>query len=1182
MVETPPTGGRRGEIEVRPVGRPPVELDDVPESRRELAELMRDRAFEPLKKRGFTQRKISVALGEGFSTASISRISSAKKLPTFAEVEALFRLAEEEAGQVLDAADRQQLELAHLRALEAEDSDLFRLFMAERACEAYQAECARRRAAEHSLKSELVQTHRLLHRADRTTVAARAQLARVEREKSRDAARLAQMRGLLAETETKLAVHVAALSEQAMRLRADVAAAQAERKAAERSVAAAQRRLADVEQRLLEEVASKEALAEELRVVRASRHHVLRERDELMQASEERRSEDSVLFAAEAAVRRAVAQLSEEELLVGAEKVGPAGSDPQPDPEDERQQELLEKALFGAETAVADLVADLADEDDKEAVAFVLTTAAGRPGGQVAALIQALGDAGYWLQREQLLLHAGQKPPQVVADLLQALERDDAITEMGLLFDAAAMADVPGLLNHLLQRDQHVQAVRLLDAAVRRRSMGDVAGLLALLAENGRLQEAESLLRDAVAHRSPRDVLVLLQSVAALPDGDRFTALSLEAAAERKPSAVVALCRALLMAADDAQAETMAAGILTRAAQAPIEAVVETASLLAGKSETSGLLTYLLAAFLEQRREDAWQLISHAMVQFSGSLDFLLAAIGGSAPADLLASVTIQAAAWMPLASETGENDAVTALLLSAGRRSSEDIATLLGALSGVDADLAHQLLGHTMRHSADKATDVIATLLRDGHEERTLLSYVSTGAPSLAAVLHVARALHGRRFHYAASHLLHHAGSRSRFNATEMTAALNHRLPGWAAQCLLAGAGTRSANLITELAVELYRQGRSPFVQLMLATLPTEPARTIDLASHLLGGDLRHDALWLLTQLAATASAAELSTALHLASPPVQDELIAQIVQHTSAAQYALLVTDLCAEGPGHLSLALVHAAADIPAASTLGLARALAGQGHEHQASWLLSKAERNTGTSSWPPAEVPQELAQALNHYAAQGPDARADDILLSTMYSNHGMPWEEVLPLTTGAVLKRTLLTVVEHLPRHLIVQASRPQVTAILRVLPAVPFAVRARLLQPPPDHQVAHLTNIVLAQADLPESSALAGEILTIAATAPEPRELLAVLRQVINEGAPKTAAQLMWAALRQRPLTDLPPVIRFAVSHHMSKGRTEIANMLKELHPQEHDAVNACLAEAFRPEFDLDIPRTGYASPTT
>ncbi|MGW0578791.1 hypothetical protein ACWD25_23120, partial [Streptomyces sp. NPDC002920] len=1053
---TSPEEERHGEIEPRAQGRPPggPELSAT-EAGRRLAELLHD------------------VLGP-----TSDSLSPVRKIPTFTELDRLLRLARRETGRRLSRAQRQELDLAHLRALDAAGSHLPELFLTEQACQAYQAECERAWSAERQVKKELVRTQKLLHKADMLRATAVAQLARSQRERDDASARLAHARKQLIEVETELAEQKALLRGRIGTLHSAVNRVGRQRRHAEQSADTARLQLAGVQRKLLEEMAGREAVEEELALVAAALRQVRAERDAARAANEQRDSESAVLADADAAVRRAERRLSrallpetssddgdvfgpgdDETDAVDDAVAGPENAGPEDAGAAAREHRLLETALFGTETAVADLLAELADEGDTDAVHQVLSAAAGRPGDQVAALIQALGDAGYRPPHlEQLFRHASEQPPTAVVELLRELERADATAEIGMLLDTAVLADARGLLSHLLSSEElRPYATRLLDAAVHPRSMSDVADLLVVLEREDRQPEADGLVRDAVTRRSPRYVLSLLRRFSGLRNEQRYVTVAMEAAARRRPTAVEFLARALT----NAGPSDVAARLLGRAAQASVDTVAETAARLAAGPPAHRELEWLLTEFRSARPDQLEQLASHLGARSPAALGTLLAHLGRHAPADLLVLWAALAESRLPMATASPDGppeDAVDVLFEYVARRPAGDVVEVVDRLFPHHPRLSHRLVGRAVRRPAERAAEILTGLADAGLDDDTLCPAAGDGAGSLTRFLDVAGAVHERRHRRLAASLAHHAGGRVSFTAADLASVLRSRRPGWLVQPLLTGAGTRFPALVAELAMELYRQGLGPYVQLMLSTVPARADTVVPLAHDFWSDELRQDACWLLSRWVATESVEQLANALCDSAQGVRDELMLQIVLQRPGQPYAAVVTALTARNHGHLGVALVACAAQATVASAVACAAALEAAGRAGQSRWVRARAGAPRSGNGCPPAGSPRELVQAVAHFHTTGMPGAAAEVLFATLEGGAAMPWYDVLRDLPDAAMEETLRLLVAHASRQ-VLAADGAQLVGVLTLLEHRP-ELRARFLQPPPEDAVGYLETL--------------------------------------------------------------------------------------------------------------------------
>ncbi|MER6560198.1 hypothetical protein ABT300_21185 [Streptomyces sp. NPDC001027] len=702
------------ELEVRGVGRPPQLDDSAPSQSQELAVLLRRLVFDPLKGHGYGFREIGGALGAGYSTATVSRVSRATKVPTFAELDQLMKFAAEVTGTEFGLDEQMAVRAAHLAALKATGSSLYELFMAEQACQAYRLECERVGRIQQELRAELVLAHRLLHRARHREAAQRASAARERQEGERRAVRLERTRAALEEARTSAVLEVAARRAEIMSVRQALAQAQALNRQAELRLAGARRELAEAQEQLQAEVAGGQAVAQELSVVTATLQQVRAERDALREEEARR----AVLDEAGAAVHRAHREMSEEEALVGAVP-GQGGGQPE---DAGVSDDVLQAALFGSEEELADLLADLGDRGDSQALALILDTAASRPAVEICTLLQALGEAGYWRYKEQLLRYAAEQPAASVVELLRALERSEALTDIGLVFDAAAVGDVSTLVRYLLQQDLRVYAARLLDAAVRRRPVKDVVALLTVLEADGRRHEADGLVRDAATHRSPRDVLTLLGQLEELPEAIHYLDVTLGAAAFRKPQAIAALHRQLA----DAGKSALAALLLDHASRwQEVAGVAETVALLVADAADGAGLRQVLEPFVHHRGELLWQLLTHLVTWSHAAVAEVLRLLGQTLPPDGLAPLARRTAEFLPaLALEEGAppHDGADILLGQAATREGAHIADLVQLLGDTSPHAAEALIKHALKRPPADAARTVTVLLSAGTDAQALI----------------------------------------------------------------------------------------------------------------------------------------------------------------------------------------------------------------------------------------------------------------------------------------------------------------------------------------------------------------------------------------------------------------------------------------------------------------------------
>ncbi|MGW7647091.1 hypothetical protein [Streptomyces bobili] len=1172
-------GGPGKEIEVRRAGRPP-ELDGAaPPESQELGVLLRRLVFDPLKGCGYGFREISGALGAGYSTATVSRVSRATRVPTFVELGRLMEFTAQVTGAGLGLEQQMVVQAAHLAALKATGSSLYELFMAEQACQAYQVECERVEQLQRTQRVELVGAHRLLFRARRREAAERAAAARLRQERAQTASRLEQTRSVLEDVQTSAVLEVAARRAEILSLRQALGRAQVLNRQAELQLAGARRELAQAQERLQAEVAGGQAVALELAVVTATLQQVRAERDALREEDARR----AVLDEAGAAVRRAEREMSGHQARVGAEPVH-GGAVPQ---DAGVSDELLQAALFGSEEELADLLADLGDRADSQALSFVLDAAASRPAAEIGALLQALGEAGYWQYKEKLLRHTAEQPAAAVVELLHALEDSEALTDIGLVFDAAALGDVSTLVRYLLQRDLRVYAARLLDAVVRRRPVRDVVDLLAVLEADGRRHEADGVVRDTATHRSPRDVLALLTRLEERAEAPRYLGVALGAASLRKPQAIAALHQQLT----DAEKGAMAVTLLDHASRQAVAVVAETVALLAADTadgaDGAGL-RQIVESFVRHRCELLWQLLTHLVPRSHPAVVGVLRLLGQMLPPDSLAPLAQRTLDFLPpLKLEEGEplRDGVDILLGAAAARESAQIADLVNALGDQHRYVADMLIQHALNRPPADAARTVTTLLSTGKDEATLIRLAIAGAPSLDGVLARAGALEPITQRRLRSELVLSAGACPAFGAASVVGALRRRPPGWMAQALLEGVALRHEDLVAEQALELHRHGQRPYAQLLLAAAAMVPGAAARTAAALWEKGLPEDAVWLWTRHAQMSSADQLAHAICQSPAGCVTAFIRCCVHTVAPGRAAELINALAHRANEHLALAVLSETATTPPAWILACADALDGKGRKWQAAWLRERAHSPAEAPLWPPPENAAEAASATTRLYDMGHSARADEMLAhlislsSTQGTGTSVPMLDLLGLLheIPARARQRLLTGIVDLP-DLVGTATPQHLAHLLQCLTESP-ALRARLFALPTHGQSGHVQALLTAMDTLAEDNPARQEILDASVGVRDMLELTGIARRTLADGRRQTARQLIWHALRRRHLTDLPPLVRLAVTHNLA-SRHEIHTALKLFHPNSEHHIHACLDEAFRPEFDLQVPRDNYRSP--
>ncbi|MFH9712848.1 hypothetical protein ACH4MW_36780 [Streptomyces luteogriseus] len=1168
------SGGEAGkEIEVRRAGRPP-ELDASarPESQN-LALLLRRCVFGPLRDHGYGFREIRGALGDGYSTATVSRISRAVRVPTFVELSRLMELTEGITKTSFGLEQRMAVQTAHLAALKATKSSLYELFMAEQACQAYQLECERLGGIEREQRDELVLAHRLLYRARCREAVERASAARLRQERDRMAARLEAARSAVEEEQTSAVLEVAARRAEIAPLRQALARAEALSRQAGLQLAGARRELAQAQERLQAEIADGQAVAEELRVVTATLQQVRAERDALR----EEESRRAVLDEADAAVRRAQREMSQEEALVGgATEQGSADSE-----DAVLSEELLQAALFGSEEELADLLADLGDRGDGQAMAFVLDAAASRPAAEIGALLQALGEAGYWQYKEQLLRCVAELPAASVVELLGALEDSEALTDIGLVFDAAALGDVRALVRYLLHHDLRVYGARLLDAAVRRRPVRDVVAFLAALEEDGRRHEADGVVRDAATHRSPRDVLALLSQIGELPEASRYVGVALAAASVRKPQAIAALYQQLLLA----EREDFAGTLLDHTSLQAVSVVADTIALLAAGSADDRGLCHVVASFVHHRGELTWQLLVHLVPRSHTAVAHTLRVLGTVLPVEHLAPLAQRTADSLPsLVLEPGqqEQDSAEILLGGAATRDPAQIAGLAQALDNLSRRAWTLLLTHALNAPPPDAARTVATLMAAGMSEDQLIQLAITAVPHLDSVLALASALEATSHRRLRHQLVRAAGACPSFSALSVADALRPRRPGWLAQALLEGVALRHKDLLAEQALQLHRNGQSPYVQLLLVAVAAQPDAATRVAAALWDRGLGEDALWLWTRHAETSSVDQLAAALCSCPAGSVAEFIRCCVQVISGSRAALLIDVLARRrSAAHLALAVLAEGARAMPAWILACADALDVAQRVRQAGWLRQHAQSPDDAPMWPPPETAAEAVSATSRLYGMGQSALADEMLAhlvdssSTMRTGPQISMLDLLGLLNQLPqpARQPLLEGIVDLP-HLVDTATPEYIAGLLQFLTQSP-ALRARLFALPTHDQSGHVLALLAAMNTLNDDDPVRQEILDVSVSIADKLELTAIARRTLAGGNTQTAHHLIWHALRRRPLADLPPLVRLAVAHNLATRQTIHAFLQQAHRSTEHDIL-ACLDEAFRPEFHLQIARDG------
>ncbi|MEU5282097.1 hypothetical protein AB0G87_37440 [Streptomyces asoensis] len=1164
------------ELEVRGVGRPPQLDGSAPSQSQELAVLLRRLMFDPLKGHGYGFREIGGALGAGYSTATVSRISRATKVPTFVELDQLMKFTAEVTGTQFGLEEQMTVRAAHLAALKATRSSLYELFMAEQACQAYRLECERAGHIQQELRAELVLAHRLLHRARQREAAERASAAREQQEGERTAVRLEQTRAALEEAQTSAVLEVAARRAEIMSVRQALAQAQALNRQAELRLAGARRELAEAQEQLQVEVAGGQAVAQELAVVTATLQQVRAERDALREEEARR----AVLDEAGAAVHRAQREMSGEEVLVGAVP-GQGGGQPE---DAGVSDDVLRAALFGSEEELADLLADLGDRGDSQMLALILDTAASRPAVEICALLQALGEAGYWQYKEQLLRAAAEQPAASVVELLRALERSEALTDIGLVFDAAAVGDVGTLVRYLLQQDLRVYAARLLDAAVRRRPVKDVVALLTVLEADGRRNEADGVVRDAATHRSPRDVLTLLGQLEELPEAIHYVDVTLGAAAFRKPQAIAALHRHLA----DAGKSDLAAMLLDHASRwQEVAGVAETVALLVADAAEGAGLRQVVEPFVHHRGELLWQLLTHLVPWSHGAVAEVLRLLGQTLPADGLVPLALRTAEFLPaLALDEGAppRDGADILLGQAATRDSTHIADLVRLLGETSPDTAEALIKHALKQPPADAARTVSVLLSTGTDAQALTRLAIAAVPSLTALLALADALEPTAHRRLRHRLVKSAGACPAFSAASVADALRLRHPGWMAQALLEGVAQRHEDLVAEQMLELHQHGPHPYAQLLLLVTVALPGALARTAAALWEHGLSEDALWLWTRHAETSPADELASTIGQSPAGCIPELIRCCVHTITPGQAAELISALVNRANEHLALNVLSEAATAAPDWILACAAALESKGRTWQAAWLRQRAHSPADAPAWPPPENAAEAASATSHLYNMGHSAQADEMLtqlldLSMAKSTAtSVPAYDLLQLLNDvpARAQQRLLKGIVDLP-DLVGTATPAYISHLLQFLTESP-ALRARLFALPAHDQSGHVQALLAAMDTLDPKDPIREEILDVSISLHDMVELTGIARRVLADGREPTARLLIWHALRRRPVNDLAPLVRLAVTHNLA-NRQELHKLLHQSRRGTDDEILTCMDEAFRPEFHLQVPRRGSGS---
>ncbi|MEU1090649.1 hypothetical protein ABZ401_28185 [Streptomyces sp. NPDC005892] len=951
-------------------------VESATEAEKEFALCVRD-LFARLKERGMGHREIAEELGAGMKAPTLSRMGRAGMVPTPQQLKKLLLLVEVKVDSPLPAEVHQRVHATHAAALRTKNPQLYELMMAEEQARFWQLQWEEFEARGALTERELAQS-----RTTQTKLATRLRQSQAEIEKVKSDAR---DRVQVSEAEHAAAMEAARhrlselvavkdeLEESADLLRARIERletalreVQTERAEAREALVLANERANEAELAAVVDQREREKLGEEISVLKELLEQVRTERDDLQREHASRAADADVVAAAEAAVRRAEQRLSQKEPThAGAGSVDEsiARVDAQPS----RSEVHLEAVRVGGAGSPDEIVAtvqDLLAEGDLDAVEPLLSVVAGRGGEAVLTVMGALGEAGLYRQREQLLRACARLPAGDVVAVVRALQAGDAVSEVGWLLDESAQApaeDLTRLVSSLLERGLKAVAARLLDAAVPRRPPSEVAELIHVLERNNCAAEAERLAQGSVTRRPARDIVALLPR---LPDA------SLEAAvvalAARPYRALVAVL-ALLSTSGEA---ALTATVTDRVATKPIADVADVLAALRAPGG-AGDWSWLLDSFLQQRPGDAVELAEVLVGRERETLrQELIARVGARGTAEQIIRMARYTRA---LALDEAS------LLEAVVQRPPEEVWSLLVTFAGGMPDLAADALTRCIHDRPVRAAaEVVDRLLESGlaslHEPLTEL--VATACRNLEHAVEMARTLRAGPWGEEASTILGIAG-RTVLSPADFASVVGGGLAVQDLVPLLRGACEREAVECADLIRALDQSGATGYAQLMVEYLPQTPLAFVELSDALTGAGLDDYVLALHQRAVRTSSPGTLVEIFgHCSS--AKAARLSEVTAGYDASFVAGLVAELGAQGLGHDVLQVLRVAGSGSAARTLELADLLAAAGRPRQSSWLTHQARllRSGSRPCLPPAEHLDEAADAAEQLF--------DDSLLADSY------------------------------------------------------------------------------------------------------------------------------------------------------------------------------------------------------
>ncbi|MEV6408674.1 hypothetical protein AB0M58_38035 [Streptomyces bobili] len=913
--------------------------------------------MERLAQRGMTQRNIYGELGEGFSTTALSKMVKADKIPTPEQLRKLLALAETTVGKNFPAAARERLESANVSALQAVSSPLLQELAAQEDARRWQQTAEECRAREAFAEKELEKAAGALRDMQRQLTRGRGQLGRLLQEaqaRLEDTAVRQDRERLQAEQE--LAAHRAVVADleggserltaRVQQLQRNLRAFQAELEDAQRALEVALVRAEEAESSAAQDRNERRRLGEEVGILTDLLEQARAELAELKRERAERVADTDVLAEAEALVRKA-------QYLVRPESAAHAGGGSgivsSPETTLSPARNVAAQGRSASAEEVARLTQQLVTEGETEAVGVLMTEVVQRPVPGIVSVMDALGEAGFYRQREQLTRMCAREGPEKFADLLLALHEKEAASEASWLIDEAARtpaSTVKELVTLLLQRDRRAYARRILDETVPRAPVGEVTELIAVL-EQAWPAEAVRLVQEATARRHARDLVVLLTGL-----GPASADAALETVA-RRPAAVIAEVLAQLRREESGTVAVRLSGHAGAASSAAEAAALATA--LDGHELVEDR-ERLLASFLQQQPGQSVALLEawNATGDLHGpSAVRLLQHVGQSCSADEIRLV----------AAFTGTHGVADAELLTgvALRRPAEVQATLT-ALAEDDEELCARVLQQVVKSlPAAEAVDVVEHCLESGLGTVDITAVVATAAPGIQHLVGFAELLKNRDWPEEAWQVLRAAGSTGAHAWDELSSLLQAGLPSWALPPLLTGLLRSEPQVCRATISAMKAAGMDGYVRLMLEWGP--PAGGVpELSACLLEDNALADyAAALHERLVRTASPQELAGELHKFPSEVISELIT-LASTRSAAYIAELIVCLSRAARGREILALVYTVAQGPPDRARELAVRLTRAGRNRQGSWLTRQADvmRHHGTGL-PPAE---NLADALS--------------------------------------------------------------------------------------------------------------------------------------------------------------------------------------------------------------------------